>query len=121
LAGSGWKDASAFGFAEEANGGVVLKLPGLNREIGLGSMQFIRSNAKSSFFEDREQIPKVAKLRPIVECPPYAARNKGGVIDRTENETCGASACGNLATGNGRMPAVLTVGTSIVTPFWLWK
>jgi hypothetical protein len=54
LAGSGWIDASAFGFAEEANGGVFLKLPGLNREIGLGSMQFIRGNAKSSSFEDRE-------------------------------------------------------------------
>jgi hypothetical protein len=33
-------------------------------------MQFIRGNAKSSFFEDREQIPKVTKLRPIVHCPP---------------------------------------------------
>jgi hypothetical protein len=33
-------------------------------------MQFIRGDAKSSFFEDREQIPKVAKLRPIVHCPP---------------------------------------------------
>jgi hypothetical protein len=54
LAGSGRIDASAFGFSEKANGGVFLKLPGLNREIGLGSMEFIRGNAKSSSFEDRE-------------------------------------------------------------------
>jgi hypothetical protein len=66
-------------------------------------MQFIRGDAKSSFFEDREQIPKVAKLGPIVHCPPFAPRNKGGVADRTENETCDASACGNPATGNRQL------------------
>jgi hypothetical protein len=54
LAGSGWIDASAFGFSEKANGGVVLKLPGLNRKIWLGCMEFIRGNTKSSSFEDRE-------------------------------------------------------------------
>jgi hypothetical protein len=39
-------------------------------------MQFIRGDAKSSFFEDREQIPKMAKLRPIVHSPPTQPRRR---------------------------------------------
>ena len=50
----------------ETNGGILLKLPRLNREIGLRGMQLLRGNAKSLSLQDREQTSKMAKLGSIV-------------------------------------------------------
>jgi hypothetical protein len=59
-------DTSILQFLVEANGCIVLKLPGLNRKVGLGGMQFLRSGSKSLSLQDCEQISEMAKLGPIV-------------------------------------------------------
>jgi hypothetical protein len=64
-----WPYAAIWHLPKEPDCGILLELPRLNAQVWLRGMEHIRSSAESLFFEDREQIPEMSKLSPVMHSP----------------------------------------------------
>jgi hypothetical protein len=63
-------DATALGLSIQANRCVLLELLRLNAQVWLGGVERFGSRTKALLFQNREQIPKMSELGPVVHAKP---------------------------------------------------